>query len=1114
MDATIPIYVEISKGYGGADRYRCEPLFFDCEAGQDEQLSLALGQLSKHLRRILDRLSREPRHEPLMHCTFNPELSEHRLRLLIDLKSKPQRAKFYCVSFQGLGRTLAFCPRMPELWFEVEDPAKIESRAAEVYTDHFRKLEREGESAGGIIDYISQGANAWITTIDLPLPTKQPSMKEQGSMASLFGGGPMDGDTELLRVGRCLDWLYPDALQRAILRDREADELDQLLAEPGNRPVLVVGKRKVGKTALLHEVVFRRVRRRGNPHSNRQNIWLLSPQRLISGMSFVGQWEDRLLAILKTAAKRGHTLYFDDIIGLYRAGQSSSSNLSVADVIRTYVQKRQVRMLGELSPEQFNAFAERDRGFADEFQVVRLKETNEQQTLRIAVAVQRELEGQTQSNFSLDCLPVVLEIQRRYAGDTAAPGNVVAFLRRLANKYKRNHLPPQIAYQEFHAQTGLSLQLLDDNRKLTRTEILQALRQRIVGQDAALQAAADVVSIAKSRLNDPQRPLASLLFLGPTGVGKTQCAKALAEYLFGRPERVLRFDMNEFVSAAAVRRLVGTFSEPEGLLTGAVRREPFSVVLFDEIEKADPDVFDLLLQVTGEARLTDALGRTTDFSNTILILTSNLGSREASKSLGFGSSDDNRARTYVRAAEGFFRPEFFNRLDRVVPFDRLSHEAVSRVADHLMQDVFSREGLVRRRCVLEVDPGALQKVVAEGYHPEMGARAMKRAVERCLTRPVAARLAERPPGLPAVVSLYASAEGIAVGLQELTNAPRLSQTALESGGDSAARERQRQQLKALVHEVRRIEQDAESRKPAGELTADTISPEHEYYFQVKEQAYRAHEAAGVLLEALAGGSDEPGLPAIRTATPHRRTRVGKLRDDDEPARQLIQSADRMQEFIHELASGSVTDNETSEQLLAVRRELALLQALTAAQDKPQRSALLFRALQPPNSGEEPLMVSLLQKHREVFEEFGIDCERELRASGPGSPPLGLLGIAGPLSWPLGEVCCGTHVDCLADDRLVPIQIILLPRIDGESLRDVAARFERQRAEWINDLAAGKSFLPDDPFPLGPVLRITATTPGREATVDWRTGLTLASTMSAADLRALILAALPASWGEG
>src|SRR5262249_40923978 len=189
-----------------------------------------------------------------------------------------------------------------------------------------------------------------------------------------------------------------------------------------------------------------------------------------------------------------------------------------------------------------------------------------------------------------------------------------------------------------------------------REEILEALGKEIIGQPDALGAAADVITVAKARLNDPDRPLGVFLFLGPTGVGKTQCAKAIAAYLFGDAERLLRFDMNDFLSPGSAARLAGTFDQPEGLLTAAVRRQPFAVLLLDEIEKAHPEVFDLLLQVLGEGRLSDALGRTVDFSNVLIVLTSNLGVREASASVGLRAGDGHNAAAYTEAAQKFFRP--------------------------------------------------------------------------------------------------------------------------------------------------------------------------------------------------------------------------------------------------------------------------------------------------------------------------------------------------------------------------------------------------------------------------------------------------------------------------
>ena len=215
-------------------------------------------------------------------------------------------------------------------------------------------------------------------------------------------------------------------------------------------------------------------------------------------------------------------------------------------------------------------------------------------------------------------------------------------------------------------------------------------------------------------------------------------------------------------------RLVGDAHEPDGLLTGAVRREPFSVVLLDEIEKAHPNVLDLLLQVTGEGRLTDAVGRTSDFSNTIVVLTSNLGAR-TTEAPGFaaGDAEAELQRSFMRAAEQFFPPELFNRFDRVIPFSQLTREELQRIFDLLIREVFERDGLVRRRCLLHVDSEAMQRVIDQGFHPQYGARALKRTIEQQLTAPVARRLAALASDRPTLIRVFPGKNGLAALVDEL-----------------------------------------------------------------------------------------------------------------------------------------------------------------------------------------------------------------------------------------------------------------------------------------------------------------------------------------------------------
>ncbi len=398
------------------------------------------------------------------------------------------------------------------------------------------------------------------------------------------------------------------------------------------------------------------------------------------------------------------------------------------------------------------------------------------------------------------------------------------------------------------------------------------LQAQVVGQTEAVEALADVVSVAKARLNDPDRPLAAFLFLGPTGVGKTECAKAIARTLFGEADRLLRFDLNEYNQPGAAARLVGTFSQPEGLLTSAIRRQPFAVVLLDEIEKADPEVFDLLLQLLGEGRLTDSLGRTADFTSALIVMTSNLGVREAEGNLGFVPEAD-RSFAYTRAAERFFRPEFFNRLDRVIPFRKLVPEEMGRIARRLVAEVLSREGFAQRKCVLNVAPDALDRVVRAGYDPALGARAMKRAVERELTQPAAARLAALDvneftvvtvnatppvqPGVPRTGGVgRATEDALSVSVQAPAWAAKLP---LEDRAALPLRDRLAMAWAALD----KVDAVLDAIRPGTPLVAGKVTPDHERYFALKELA----DAVGDTLNAYENRLDDRKRSYLEAAQP-------------------------------------------------------------------------------------------------------------------------------------------------------------------------------------------------------------------------------------------------------
>ncbi|HEY0458060.1 MAG TPA: AAA family ATPase [Pyrinomonadaceae bacterium] len=817
MLISIPVLAtEYKQSNQPAPTVYVRPLFALRPVEQAASLQRALGKLAQSLREVLMNLGAEARHDEIANFTFSPYLSQNFLNFRLFLSNQSFDCKYLFVTFDAFGKKIAYTPNVPDFWFEMERGEDLQRRAEDALEEHFKTLERRDGKGSQNPSALSFTSKAFVTTLDFNLPLPQKFEKQEVNLFAMLGGDEkLDGDAELRRVGRCLDWLYPDELERAVGRAPSAKELTQLLGAKDRRPVVVIGKNQVGKTNLIHEYVFGKIKNRPNAPSHENQTWLVSPQRLISGMSFVGQWENRLTAILKEVAERRHLLYFDDLLGLFFAGVSASSDLSVAQVLKPYIERREVRVVGEITPETWRVLKEKDRSFAELFHVFRLAETDADETLRIVLSVRRELEYKFNCRFELDALPTALDLQRRYNREAHFPGKAASFLKQIANKFQDAQLKRDDVLREFEAKSGMRVAFLDDKSKLERAEITRRIADGVIGQKAAVESAADVISIAKARLNETTRPIASFLFLGATGVGKTEAAKQIAAYLYGSEEKLLRFDMNEFVSSFDVARLVGTFDQPEGILTSAIRRQPFSVVLLDEIEKAHADVFNLLLQVLGDGRLTDAHGRTADFSNAIIILTSNLGAREANVKLGFRETNESNASIYRQAAEKFFRPEFFNRLDRIIPFENLRREDVERIARIQLQKVFARDGFQRRNCRLELEPSAVQKIVDEGYHPELGARALKRAIERNLTQPVAARLSALQTTSPTIIKISRADDKFLTEVEEIKllaaeNSVWLTHEFSDIQGE----------LDKIEDVLDRIEDEIEPLKPRGEIISN------------------------------------------------------------------------------------------------------------------------------------------------------------------------------------------------------------------------------------------------------------------------------------------------------
>lgn len=989
---SLPAYVQTVTG----DRPTviARPLFSAEPVERAATARRALARLQHTVRKHLQALGEAARHDELMAFCWSPPCDDRLLEVTLELGKRRVRTRLLAAV---VARRWCAIPAVSDFWLEIDPEQSVRDQVEVGVSRFLREEAKASDDPHGVLEAaaaeLSRLGKAWVMRLEVTVdPPTEARLTPESQLLALSGGAPAVGAMELQKVGRCLDWLYPDDLDRCVGRPREVERLVTLLEAPDRRPVLLVGERLAGKTCVVHEATFQRLKRAGKP--TERGAWLLSPQRLISGMSFVGQWEDRVLSILRTAAERDHILYFDDLPGLLRAGITREARLSVADLLKPAMERREVRVLGEITPHALAILREKDRAFADAFEILPVGEMDADQTLRTCLQVVRDAEMRHACAFAPATIPTVVELQRRYARDAAFPGKAAQFLRHLAARHPSRDVGREEVLQAFEERSGLALAVLDDRRPLERRDVLGGLSARVVGQRAALEAMADVVGIAKARLQDPDRPLASLLFVGPSGVGKTQCAKALAAWLFGSEDRLVRFDMNEYVTPDAVARLVGTYRNPDGLLVAAVRRNPFCVLLLDEIEKAHPDAFNLLLQVMGDARLQDALGRTVSLGNAIIVLTSNLGGGEAARPVGLRSRDGQLEQVYRAAAERFFSPEFFNRLDRVVPFDRLSRAEVATLARGLLDGLLVREGLVRRRCMLTVAPAAMDALVDEAADPTLGARALKRVVERRIGGPVAERLAAMAGDAPAVVTVDA---GLRVSVTPLRPAARRAVS-----GPASVEEMER----ALATQEREIEKLS----PPGAVTHEDLSGEALRYFAAGDVLRRARAMLG-RLRAMKRGPVQ-----ARRHAPARVAMLARLPED------VVDSPSALRRL-----SESVQREMSEPALLAgdLHREVALLGLILAGGEEAERT-LRVRALQASGDGAAR---DLLSTYREALRDAEVE-------------PAGedTLRVRGALADVLLAGESGIHL-VRAGDGLIPLEV----SVDGAVHGHVARLYDRGTA---------------------------------------------------------------------
>jgi ATP-dependent Clp protease ATP-binding subunit ClpC len=603
-------------------------------------------------------------------------------------------------------------------------------------------------------------------------------------------------------------------LDPVVGRDKEIRRVMQTLTRRKKNNPVIIGDAGVGKTAIAEGLAQRIVAEDVPDALKNRRVMAMEMGSLIAGSRFRGEFEERLKAVMDEVkdAKGEVILFIDEIHTVVGAGGAEGA-IDAGNLLKPALARGELQCIGATTLDEYRKYIEKDSALERRFQSIYLEEPSVEETIEILTALRPRYEGHHKVKIDDSALEAAARLSHRYLTERHLPDKAVDLLDEAASKLRLdaeslpNHLKTQekklqelrneeeaaarrsdyemaagirtdtlilehaynrerndwmeekkidmvvdskdIAYL-IHSWTGIPVpQILEGQaERLLRME--ERLHNRIIGQDQPVSAVSEAIRRSHSGLKDPSRPIGSFIFLGPTGVGKTELAKALAQFLFDDEDALVRMDMSEFMEKHTVSRLLGAPPgyigfEDGGQLTEAVRRRPFSIILFDEIEKAHPDVFNTLLQILEDGRLTDGHGRTVDFRNTVIIMTSNLGTSEAGRqAMGFhvenkGVLDEERLKASVQEAlKQAFRPEFLNRIDEIIVFNPLTQKEIKEIVKLLSGEI--QERLAEHAISFDLTNKALDWLVKEGYDPVYGARPLRRALQRYIENPLAKKL--------------------------------------------------------------------------------------------------------------------------------------------------------------------------------------------------------------------------------------------------------------------------------------------------------------------------------------------------------------------------------------
>ena len=586
-------------------------------------------------------------------------------------------------------------------------------------------------------------------------------------------------------------------------REAEIERIIQILSRRTKNNPCLIGEPGVGKTAIVEGLAERIVSGEVPENLKDKRIVSIDISGMVAGAKYRGDFEERIKKVLNEVKKVGDVILFIDEIHTIVGAGAAEGAIDAANILKPLLARGEIQLIGATTIEEYRKYIEKDSALERRFSPVDVGEPTEAETIEIIKGIRDRYEAHHNVKITDEAINSAVTLSVRYITDRFLPDKAIDLIDEAASQVRinlftepdtikvmgekidiiMNEKEEAIYNQDFERAanlrdkekeareelntemnkwkkiknkditeigeeniaeiisrwTGIPIQKLteDENQKLKHLE--EMLQKRVVGQNEAVEAVAKAIRRGRVGLKDPKRPIGSFLFLGPTGVGKTELSKALAEILFDNENSMIRLDMSEYMEAHSVSKLIGSPPgyigyDGGGQLTEKVRRKPYSVILFDEIEKAHPDVMNLLLQILEDGRLTDSQGREVNFKNTIIIMTSNLGARYITekKSLGFGNVENEKEyedikKEVIKELKKELRPEFINRIDEIIVFHKLSEEDIKQITNIMLKQV--EERLKNQKYIVEIDDGVVKAILKQGYDNNFGARPLRRTIQ-------------------------------------------------------------------------------------------------------------------------------------------------------------------------------------------------------------------------------------------------------------------------------------------------------------------------------------------------------------------------------------------------